>query len=428
VDAPLQILTFPQGAHGKGVEDPPNALKYDFHDPAFYNNPYPYYRRMQQEDPLWHNPISGHWVVTRYHDVMEMLHSPQCSNYRLDELMKRVPDNRNDKSAPLHAALKDRLLFLEGEGHLRIRKLVMHAFASDLIQRQKPLVAEVVADVLDHLDPSSQVDLVANATNLIPGRVILHILGFPEEKQPEMKEWTDDVYAWLGTASGTIEGRTERAVIAVHRLTKTIRDEVTRVRQSPRADVLTALVKAEDEGHQLTDDELVANVIGLINAGQETTTCLLANGMLALFTHPEERDRLRAQPGLWETAIDEFLRYESPAQFVARRVESRITICGVTLDRGTFVSLGLGAANRDPAVFTDPDRLDIGRKEGRILAFGFGPHFCVGAALAHLEASVFFHEIEARYPKLELAVSPEEVQWRHTVSFRSPLTLPVVTR
>jgi len=173
---------------------------------------------------------------------------------------------------------------------------------------------------------------------------------------------------------------------------------------------------------------LVANVIGLINAGQETTTCLLANGMLALFTHPEEWDRLRAQPGLWETAIDEFLRYESPAQFVARRVESPITICGFTLDRGAFVSVGLGAANRDPAVFTDPDRLDIGRKEGRILAFGFGPHFCVGSALAHLEASVFFHEIETRYPKLQLAVSPAEIEWRHTVSFRSPLTLPVVTR
>ena len=129
------------------MEDHPSALKYDFHDPAFYNNPYPYYRRMQQEDPLWHNPISGHWVVTRYHDVMEILHSPQCSNYRLDELMRRMPDNRNDEAASLRAALKDRLLFLEGEGHLRIRKLVMHAFASDSIQRQKPLVAEVVEDI-----------------------------------------------------------------------------------------------------------------------------------------------------------------------------------------------------------------------------------------------------------------------------------------
>jgi len=428
MDAPLQILTFPDGNRKKGVEDHPGALKYDFHNPAFYNNPYPYYRRMQQEDPLWHNPISGHWVVTRYHDVMEMLHSPQCSNCRLDELMRRVPDNRKDETVSLRVALKDRLLFLEGEGHVRIRKLVMQAFASDFVQRQKPLVAEVVADVLDHLDPSSAVDLVANATNLIPGRVILHILGFPEEKQREMKRWTDDVYEWLGTASGTIEERTERAIIAVERLTEAIRSEVTRVRQSPRSDVLTALVQAEDEGHQLTDDELVANVIGLINAGQETTTCLLANGMLALFTHPQERARLRAQPELWATAIDEFVRYESPAQFVARRVESPIRICGVTLDRGTFVSLGLGAANRDPAVFTDPDRLNIGRKEGRILAFGFGPHFCVGFALAHLEASIFFHEIEARYPKLELAVSQEQIEWRHTVSFRSPLTLPVVSK
>src|SRR5437762_4423101 len=146
----------------------------------------------------------------------------------------------------------------------------MHAFAIVSIQRQKPLVAEVVEDVLDRLDPSSPVDLVSNATNLIPGRVILQLLGFQEAKQREMKEWTDDVYAWLGTATGTIEERTERAVEAVQRLTEAIRSEVTRVRQSPRSDVLTALVHAEDEGHQLTDDELVANVIGLINAGQRS--------------------------------------------------------------------------------------------------------------------------------------------------------------
>src|SRR5439155_3839467 len=143
---------------------------------------------------------------------------PKCSNYRLDELLRRVPDNRDDEAASLRAALKDRLLFLEGEGHLRIRKLAMHAFASDSIQRQKPLVAEVVEDVLDHLDPSSPVDLVANATNRVRGRVILPVLLLPPALHQEMKEWTDDVYAWLGTASRTIEERTARAVEAVQRL------------------------------------------------------------------------------------------------------------------------------------------------------------------------------------------------------------------
>ena len=412
----------------KGGESHPADLKYDFHDPAFYANPYPYYRQMQQEDPVWHNPISGHWVVTRYKDVMEILHSPDCSNHRLDELLRRVPDNLAAEAGLMRAALKDRLLFLEGESHLRIRKLVMQAFSHDSIQRQKPLVEKIVADVLDGVDLSKPVDLVANVTNQVPGRVILEILGFPEDKQLQMKEWTDHIYAWLGTASGTIEERTELAVVAMQQLTEAIRGEASRVRQARREDMLTALVHAEDEGHQLTDDELVANVIGLINAGQETTTCLLANGMLALMTHPEERARLQTHPELWETAIDEFLRYESPAQFVARRVESPITIGGVALDPGAFISLGLGAANRDPAVFTDPDRLDVSRKECRVLAFGFGPHFCAGSALAHLEASLFFHEMETRYPNLELAVSPQEIEWRHTVSFRSPLTLPVVTR
>ena len=426
MDTSLHALTISQGDEVKGPQGHLTDLKYDFHDPAFYANPYPSYRQMQREDPLWRNPISGHWVVTRYKEVLEILHSPHCSNHRLDELMRRVPDNLNKDAAPLHAALKDRLLFLEGEGHQRIRRLVMHAFGSDSVQRQKPLIEKVVADVLDHLEPSSPTDLVASVTNQIPGRVILHILGFPEEEQPQMKEWTDDVYAWLGTASGTIEERTECAVQAVQHLTEAIQREASRVRQSPREDMLTALVHAEDEGHQLNDEELVANVIGLINAGQETTTCLLANGMLALLTHPEEQERLRAHPELWETAIDEFLRYESPAQFVARYVESSLTICGVTLKHGALISLGLGAANRDSAVFINPDRLDVSRKEARVLAFGFGPHFCVGSALAHLEASLFFHEMESRYPNLQLSVSPDEIEWRHTVSFRSPLRLPVV--
>lgn len=403
-------------------------LKYDFHNPVFYANPYPSYQRMQREDPVWHNPISGHWVVTRYPDVLEILHSPNCSNHRLDELMRRVPTGLSAEAALMRGALKDRLLFLDGESHQRVRKLVMQAFSHDCIQRQKPLVEKIVAAVLNDLDPSSPIDMLAKVTNLIPGRVILHILGFPENEQPQMKEWTDDVYAWLGTASGTIEERTERATRAMEHLAEAIQREASQVRRSPREDVLTALVHAEDEGRQLTEDELLANVIGLINAGQETTTCLLANGILALLTHPEERERLRKHPELWETAIDEFLRYESPAQFVVRRVESPVKISGVPLESGALLSLGIGAANRDPAVFTDPDRLDVGRKQGRVLAFGLGPHFCVGSALAHLEASVFFREMESRYANLQLAVPPGEIEWRHTVSFRSPLTLPVVVK
>ena len=207
MDIPVHALTISQGDHVKGGESHPADLKYDFHDPAFYANPYPYYRQMQQEDPVWHNPISGHWVVTRYKDVMEILHSPDCSNHRLDELLRRVPDNLANEAELMRAALKDRLLFLEGESHLRIRKLVMQAFSHDSIQRQKPLVEKIVADVLDGVDLSKPVDLVANVTNQVPGRVILEILGFPEDKQLQMKEWTDHIYAWLGTASGTIETR-----------------------------------------------------------------------------------------------------------------------------------------------------------------------------------------------------------------------------
>lgn len=423
MDTSLPALTVAKNADGHGTQD---GLKYDFHAPAFYANPYPYYRQMQQEDPLWRNPISGHWVVTRYQEVLEVLHSPHCSNHRLEELMRRVPGELASETAGLRGAFKDRLLFLEGESHQRIRKLVMRAFASDSIQRQKPFVEKVVAEILDSHDFSAPTDLVAPVTNQIPGRVILHLLGFADEEQEQMKAWTDDVYAWLGTAEGTIEQRTARAGQALQHLTEAIQREAKSVRRTPREDMLTALVHAEDEGRQLTDEELVANVIGLINAGQETTTCLLANGVLALLTHPEERARLREHPELWETAIDEFLRYESPAQFVARHVESPFSLCGVTLEPGAVISLGLGAANRDPAVFPEPDRLDVGRKGARILAFGFGPHFCVGSPLAHLEASIFFGEMERRYPDLRLAIAPEEIEWRHTVSFRSPLRLPVV--
>lgn len=408
---------------------PSKGLKYDFHSAAFYSDPYPHYDRMRIEDPVWRNPISGHWVLTRYEDVHHVLTSPDASNRRLDELAARIPREEREFASPLLSVLRDRLLFVDGEPHQRLRRLLLHGLSATAVSELRPVVESVVAQAFDELDPTRPIDLVSELTDHIPGRVILHVLGFPDSEQPAMKAWTDRVYAWMGTAPGTIQERTTGAVLAVERLQEAILRQVDEVRRSPRNDLLSALVHAEDDEHVLSDAELVANVLGLINAGQETTTCLLANGALALMRFPEQRALLRAGPRWLGGAVEEFLRFESPAQFIVRQIERPMRVGEVELEPGSFASLGLAAANRDPAASARPDRLDVTRDPAQPpshLAFGAGPHFCIGARLARLEALVFFREWLRRFPQAELAVQPGAIEWRHTVSFRSPVRLPVV--
>src|SRR5262245_20887573 len=401
-------------------------ILYDLHDPAVIADPYPTYAKMRQQNPVWHNPASGTWVVTRHADVQRVLLGSECSNHRVDELLARVPKQANLPLEPLRKILTPRLLFTEGEQHIRIKRLIMQTFAPHHVQLYANLVAERLRLLLEGLPLGEPVDFLAKVTNLLPGMVILSILGISVEDEDRMKKWTDDIYAWIGHSSGSILNRTKHALCAVDALETRLLELISEVRRHPRAGMLSALVHAEEEGLLLGDVELVANVIGLVNAGQETTTCLLANGLVRLLQFPEQCQRLRDNPSLIDSAVEEMLRFDAPAQFIARRVEHPLELEGTQLQSGALIALGLAAANRDESAFAHPNDFDVGRSPNPHLSYGHGAHFCVGSSLAHMEAQQLFTTLLNRFRSIRLAGNLRDLQWRPTTSFRCPLSLPVI--
>lgn len=405
------------------------SLLYDLHDRRVIADPYPVYARMRAEHPLWLNPASGTWIVSTYADVARLLRDPSYGNGRLDELLERLPPGRRSLAEPLRPLLDARLVLTDGDRHQRLRRLVMQGFTGARIEAYDPIVRRVAGALVASLPEGVPVDLVPALTNVLPGLVILAVLGIDPGYEERLKAWTDTFYRWLAHAPGSIEERTIAAADATARTATLLRAEMARARTGASSGLIRALVDARDEGDPLDDDELVANVIGIVNAGQETTTCMLANGIHRLLGHPGELARLRADPALLPTAVEEILRFDAPAQMIARVVVTPTRLDDVDLDPGTLVGLSLASANRDPAAFPDPDRFDVGRTPNRHLSFGLGPHFCVGNGLARREGEVMLELLLGRFSSIEPAWDPAAgPPWRPTLSFRAPDALPVILR
>lgn len=401
-------------------------IVYDLHAPDAIRDPYPVYARMRAEQPVWQNPLSGSWAVVRHRDVQRVLDDPAFSNARLEELFARLPPENRADAEPLRPILEPRLLFTEGDRHRRIRRLALHGFTHDRIAGYAPLIDGVIASLLDALPIDEPFDAVANLTDLVPGLVILGILGIARERQLQLKAWTDDVYRWMGHAPGGIEGRTAATVRAVDGMRTLLREEIAARRASPTDDLLSVLVHARADGDLLDDDELIGNVIGLVNAGQETTSCLMATGLVRLLEAPDQLARLRADRSLLPSAVEEMLRFDAPAQFIARRVMAPAVIEGVALEPGAMVAVGLASANRDEAAFADADRFDVGRSPNHHLSFGHGPHYCIGNLLARRETEALLAALLDRFAEVRPAWDAAAgLAWRPTVSFRAPLTLPI---
>ncbi|MFO1540814.1 MAG: cytochrome P450 [Chloroflexota bacterium] len=411
------------------ADAPLEWLLYDLHAASAVADPYPLYARLRAEHPLWLNPASGAWMVSTYADVDRILRDPAYGNARIEELVERLPPGRRHLADPLRPLLDARLVLTDGDRHRRIRRLVMQGFTGARIDVYAPTVRRIAGELIDRLPEDVPVDLVPALTGVLPGLVILSLLGIDMRSEALLKAWTDTFYRWLAHAPGSIEDRTTAAVDATERTAELLRAELARVRGRPMDGLLGALAAARDADDLLDDGELVANVIGIVNAGQETTTCLLANGIHRLLEHPGELARLRADPALLPTAVEEILRYDAPAQTIARIVVAETELAGITLDPGTLVGLGLAAANRDPAAFPDPDRFDVGRTPNRHLSFGLGPHFCVGNGLARREGEIVLELLLARFPTIEPAWDPAVgPPWRPSLAFRAPAVLPVILR
>jgi len=390
------------------------SASYDPYSPGFRDDPYPVYHRLRAEDPVHHHPM-GFWVLTRYDDVARVLRDARFGRGGFGEILRaRFGEEGVDRS----------MLFRDPPDHTRLRALVNRAFTPRVVDAMRPRIQAIVDGLLDGLAGAGRMDLIADFAYPLPITVICEMLGVPAGDQREFRAWSADIARSLDAiAMPGDPAIVERGNAARRALSDYFRVLIDERRRAPRADLLSDLIAAEEQGDRLSEQELMATVLLLFVAGHETTVNLIGNGMLALLRNPGELRRLRAEPGLATSAVEELLRYDGPVQRTGRVAAEEIEIGRTTIPKGGLVLSILGAANRDPAHFPEPDRLDLARADNRHLAFGVGIHFCLGAPLARAEGQIGIGALARRLPRLALAT--DRPAWRDATALRGLAALPV---
>ena len=385
--------------------------------PEFLADPYPIYSRLRSEAPVYWSDSWKAWLITRYRDVASALLDPRrfSSAGRVTSLLAHLPQTERHRLHPLESHFASGLINSDPPDHTRVRALINKAFTPRRVEVMRPRVDEIVGQLLDQVQSKGQMDVVRDLAYPLPAIVIAEMLGVPVGDRDSFKLWADEISSFQGTGRATAAGATNSQEYLLQ-MRAYLRDLIENRRQHPREDLLSAMVAAEEEGNKLSLEELLSTCVTLMIAGHETTTCLITLGLWLLLQNSDEMRRLKQDPALVNSAVEEFLRYESPIQKDMRRVTEDAEFGGKRLRRGDIALLMLGAANRDPEQFTEPDRFDIGRKENRHLAFGYGIHFCVGASLARLEAPIAIKAVLDRMPNLQLSEQP--VDWRRGAIFR----------
>jgi cytochrome P450 len=389
--------------------------------PGMVADPYPVYDRLRASDPVhWHEPF-GAWVLTRYADVAAVLHDPRFSAERTGKMQEMAG---SADLGPFFEFLSARMLYADPPRHTRLRGLVSKAFTPHAVEAMRPHVQALVDQFLDRVQGQGRMDVIADLAYPLPVTVIVEMLGVPVQDRDQLKKWSDDFVVYFSKHLGQVtpeEYRRSAQAVAAERAY--FGAAAAERRRQPREDLLSALVQAEEAGDRLTEEELHANANLLLTAGHETTTNLIGNGTLALLRHSDQLEKLRSDPSLIPSAVEEFLRYDSPVQFTHRLAREDVSLGGKTIRKGQFVYLMLAAANRDPARFPDPGRLDVTRKDNHHLAFGQGPHFCLGAPLARLEAQIAFGTLLRRF--LTLRLETDRLEYRETFNLHGLKALPV---
>ncbi len=389
--------------------------------PEVHEDPYPLYQRLRAEDPV-HRSVLGFWVLTRHADVLAVLRDPRMSrDPRRSERLERLRSSFEVDELLTAEEAAPSMLFVDPPDHTRLRTLVNKAFTPAAVERLRPRVEAIVAGLLDRVAGVGAMDVVDDLAYPLPVTVICELFGVPEGDRDRFRAWSRGMVRLLDPLVAA--DALERALQARLALRGYLGALIAERRAHPTGDLLTALIAAEDQGRQLSEAELVSMCVLLLVAGHETTVNLIANGMLALLRQPEARARLQAEPALVASAVEELLRYDSPVQFTSRHALADLDIGDRRVRAGETVVAVLGAANRDPAQFPDPDRLDLARAPNRHVAFGGGIHFCLGAPLARMEARIAIPALLARLPGLELG--PQPPVRRDTVTLRGLASLPV---
>jgi pimeloyl-[acyl-carrier protein] synthase len=461
-----------------GPPDPTLSL-YRLLTPQVRANPYPLYERLRTEDPVHWDPFLHAWVVTRYADVVAVLHDGRFSAHRTP-----TPEHLTAMGlgalSPIAQVMVRQMLFMDPPAHTRLRNLTAKAFTPRRVERLRPHIQDIVDDLLDraarragprfapppaglppaahagagrpvgeaHADsprpsrglpaqgpeqgageePSGRrigrgrMDVIADLAYPLPAIVTAEMLGVPTSDCDHLKAWSADFATMLGNFEHNPD-HAPRVRRSLEEMTAYFRAAIRRQQQAPREGLIHALVTAEHEGDRLSEDEVIANVIITMVGGQETTTSMIGNGLLTLLHHPHQWQQLRTDPSLIPSAIEEILRYESPIQHTARMTAVDLDLGGKRIRQRQAVIAVLGAANRDPERFPDPNRFDIGRLDNRHVAFGWAGHFCFGAPLARLEGQIAFETLLRRRPTLELEPGPPS--WQDNLCYRGLTALPV---
>jgi cytochrome P450 len=385
----------------------------------FYEDPFPYYHRLRRWDPVHRDP-DGSVFLTRYEDVVAVYQDHRrFSSDKQTEFAPKFGDS------PLYEHHTTSVVFRDPPDHTRIRRLFAPAFTPKALAALEPRVARLVDALLDRAAARGAFDAVEDFAAALPVALIGDMLGVPGDERGPLRGWSLAILGALEPVPGP--ERLQSGNRAVEEFKEYLRRLIADRRRRPSTDpgeILSALLAAEDAGDRLTEIELLHQCIFLLNAGHETTTNLIANAIAALLEHPEAYARLRAEPGLLSSAVEEFLRYQSPNQLGNRRVVAAATIGGAHMAEGTLVTLGIGAANRDPAQFFDPDRLDLARSPNRHLAFITGIHACAGMWLARMEGKVAIGRLVSRFERLRATAPPTRARRaRFRVISALPLTL-----
>lgn len=389
----------------------------------FKANPYPFYARLRAETPVVRVPLPNKqfaWLVTRYDDVAATLKDERFAknkrNAMSSDQLAKTP------WMPAFAkALDQTMLDLDAPDHTRLRGLVHKAFTPRMIDQMREKIQTITDELLDAAQERGQMDLIHDFALPLPVTIIADMLGVPPEDRHKFHRWSNAAIAATASNWGALQ-----ALPNIYALVNYVRRLVQLRRADPRDDLTSALIQAEESGDQMSEDELLAMIVILLIAGHETTVNLIGNGMYALLEYPDQLMRLRNDPSLTRTAIEELLRFYSPVETATERyAREDVTIAGVTIPRGEMVFAAIASANRDERQFDHPNTLDITRDPNRHLSFGQGIHYCVGAPLARMEGQIAINTLLRRMPDIQLAVPPASLRWNKGLALRGLKSFPV---
>ena len=388
-------------------------------EPEVLADPYPLYRKLRTEDPVHWDRFMQTWVVTRYTDVINVLHSFSADRTPSPAQLTAMGLSGMN---PIAEVMVKQMLFMDAPAHTRLRGLASVAFTPHRVRVLRGHIQEIADKLLDRVQARGEMDMIADFAAPLPAIVTAEMLGVPTEDHTKLKKWSADFAEMLGNFQHNPD-RIPRVLESTNNLTNYFREAIAKMRDNPREGLIHSFMTAELDGDRLTEEEIIANCVVTMVGGQETTTNLIGNGILTLLRNPEKLARLRDNSELLQSGVEELLRYESPSQHTGRIAREDVEMGGKTIRKGQAVMAIMAAGNRDPERFADPDELILDRADNKHLAFGWSSHFCFGAPLARTEAQIAFATLLRRLPNLQLTPAP--LTWRENSGLRGLTALPV---